>query len=406
MKIVHIYPKGNSGSSAAARRLNCKLQEYGVKSFPMELDFSKRSKNYNIVKNSILILKNRLIYGRVKMKPGYPFFTSEIKWNIKEKEEIKNADIIHIHWTESFYSFENYKWILSLGKKVVWTCHDSWIFTGGCCVKEGCEKYKEGCNQCKYITGGGKKDISYWHYNKKKKLFCEQNITFIAPSEWMDCNLKNSFLKEKDICKISNIPNYNIFYRKTDEEIIKRFQDVKKDDTKINILFGADSLEHSYKGTKDVIETLQLLYQQEDDIVNKVRICILGSGWAECEVINHYEHYYLGYIDNEYDMSCAYSLADILMFPSHDDNLPYMVIESLACGTPVLAYAIGGIPEIIEHKKSGYLVNEVSAEKFSEGLKWLMENQLDHSIVAKSVRKRFDEKEIVEQHIQLYSELL
>ena len=406
MKIVQIGARGTSGSSAASRRLNNALQNRNIQSVQIEMNVFQKHRLWNYIRSLALIIKNRIIYGRAKSKNNYPFFTSEVTIDVEGKKEIFDADIIHVHWTEGFYSFQNYKWLFSLNKPIVWTCHDSWVFTGGCCVKEGCEKYRHKCHQCKYLSGNRRKDISYWHFIKKQKMFCIKGICFVAPSVWMKNNLKNSFLKEEEIYQIANIPDYKNFYRKSEAEISKRFAAIKPDHTKMNLMFGADSLDLSYKGAEDILDVLQLLYEQDKEIVNKIRIYILGGNYIGNDVLDKFEHYYLGHIDNEYDMSCAYSMADILMFPSHDDNLPYMVIESLACGTPVLAYAIGGIPEIIEHKQSGYLVENISVEEYYMGLKWMMENLLNRDDVAANVRRKFNEKEIIDEHIELYLSFL
>lgn len=406
VKVVHVGLGGNSGSAAAVRRLNDKLKENGVCSDTVEMTFDNKSNLSDTMSSGFLILKNRLFYGRVRTKKGYPFFSCEISHEIKELEKIKAADIIHLHWVEGFYSLSNLKYVLDLGKPIVWTCHDSWIFTGGCCVKDGCHKFETECKECKYIIGSKKKDISYWHFNKKKNLLKDKNITFIAPSQWMKNNLEKSFLKGKNIRTLFNVPGFHVFGPRNREEISNKFSTKILRDEKITILVGADSFEQEYKGMQDVLDTLALMYEKNQTLAEKIRILIVGKAWQDNDIINKYEHYNLGHIDSEYDMSCVYSMADILMFPSHDDNLPYMVIESLACGTPVLAYAIGGIPEIIEHKQSGYLVEEVSVNKFCDGVRWLMEHPLDREIVAQSVRMRFDEEKIVKEYIELYSGLL
>ena len=153
MKVVHVGLGGNSGSAAAIRRLNNKLIENQICTDSVEMTFDGKRNKLDTILSGLLILKNRLFYGRVRTQNGYSFFSCEVSHKIKELERIKSADIIHLHWVEGFYSLSNLKYVLELGKPIVWTCHDSWIFTGGCCVKDGCNKYQIGCENCKFVKG-------------------------------------------------------------------------------------------------------------------------------------------------------------------------------------------------------------------------------------------------------------
>ena len=113
MKIVQIGARGTSGSSAASRRLNNALQNRNIQSVQIEMNVFQKHRLWNYIRSLALIIKNRIIYGRAKSKNNYPFFTSEVTIDVEGKKEIFDADIIHVHWTEGFYSFQNYKWLFT-----------------------------------------------------------------------------------------------------------------------------------------------------------------------------------------------------------------------------------------------------------------------------------------------------
>jgi glycosyltransferase involved in cell wall biosynthesis len=118
---------------------------------------------------------------------------------------------------------------------------------------------------------------------------------------------------------------------------------------------------------------------------------------------------FLGTITDDQKLALCYAAADAFLIPSLEDNLPYTVMESLSCGTPVVAFTTGGIPNMVEHEHNGYLATYRSSESFTDGMQWIIDHA-DRTALQQNARttvmERFSEKVIAQKHIQLYKQLL
>jgi len=118
---------------------------------------------------------------------------------------------------------------------------------------------------------------------------------------------------------------------------------------------------------------------------------------------------YMGSMDEDAALSRLYSAADVTLLPSVQDNLPNMAMESLACGTPVVAFDVGGIPDMVEHQANGYLARAFDAEDFAEGIRWVLETKERHAALgaraARKVSEEFSIETVARRHLELYAEL-
>ncbi len=118
---------------------------------------------------------------------------------------------------------------------------------------------------------------------------------------------------------------------------------------------------------------------------------------------------YIGRIIDEEELSSLYSSADLFALPSRIDNLPNTAIEALACGTPVLAFKVGGLEEIVDHKINGYLASPYSTHDLGRGLKYLL-TKLDYCNIEENCRlkviQNFDVKKMTKEYLDVYNELL
>lgn len=105
-----------------------------------------------------------------------------------------------------------------------------------------------------------------------------------------------------------------------------------------------------------------------------------------------------------------YSAADVFVLPTIQDNLPNTLIESIACGTPCVAYDVGGVSDIIEHRKNGYLVNSQDVNDLAQGIKWVLEDEKRYKELSgfcrKTTIKKFDINKVAQQYIALYNALV
>lgn len=414
MRVVHI--SNSVSDSSANTKLHRALLQQGVDSIILVLSHNGyNNKIYDLKRNLFVKILDYVkakydekFHKQVECTSDMPFSLGDIGYPLYKCELLRSADIIHLHWICGILSIKDIKALEKLNKPIVWTCHDSWPFTGGCHVRYGCSRFTQRCGECKMIHSMEKDDLSNYILEKKAKLWKDNNIVLIAPSNWMHDNISNS----KIFCnnQVITIPNtlYTNIYKVYDREETKKLLGYEKKDEKINILFGAGNVRVQYKGYQYLLDTLEHLLHEEQYADNIV-LHIVGGNQGNDKILSKYECKFWGYVKESWKMAALYNIADIMLYPSLDDNLPNMVMESMACATPVVAFDIGGIPDLIEHKVSGYLAEYRNVEDLLYGLKWIIKNNDDNRIGRKAldkIRNCFSEEKIAQEHIALYSRLL
>lgn len=119
---------------------------------------------------------------------------------------------------------------------------------------------------------------------------------------------------------------------------------------------------------------------------------------------------YAGHIDNEEYLCRLYSAADVMIVPSRQDNLPNTAIEAQACGTPVVAFRIGGLPDIITHQQTGYLAQPFDATDLADGIQWVLADSQRHAELCDQARadavRKFAYPVVAKQYLAVYEEVL
>lgn len=321
-------------------------------------------------------MKSRFLYGRgesndpdsVKISYQFESYISAGSTRIfgeslnrglskKAKKEIDNADIIHIHNLHGYYvnyeSLINY--IVEKDKRVIWTLHDTWTFTGRCAFTFGCEKWKTGCGNCKNLSTypTTSRDISDRLWIKKKNLFTKLNkkkTVFVTPSNWLKDLVEESFLKGYKIEVINNGVEKSDYLSIDKNELRRKFN--LPIDKKI-VLFVAADPNDERKGIKYILEILDKV---EDNIV-------FVSIGKKIEIENE-KLIQLGYISDRKTIYKVYRMSDVFVIPSLDDNFPTTVLEAFANGIPVVGFDSGGIKEQIVDSENGYFIKMGTLEEF------------------------------------------
>jgi glycosyltransferase involved in cell wall biosynthesis len=332
---------------------------------------------------------------------GYEVFTFETsKYHIQDHPLYKQADIIHLHWVSN--GFLNYQTFFKNNTKpVVWTLHDMNPFTGGCHYAESCEGFLHECADCPQLQGTADPDYAsqMLHYKIKGLQGCN-SLVVAAPSKWILENSKKSKV-------LGNFPHVHIPYGISSSNFQPRDKIYSRQllglpENKKVILFVSESIHKKRKGYGLLIKALQQIMNKESDLV----MCAIGAGNDNSmQIENLFE---LGHIADEKLMSVAYSAADVFVIPSLEDNLPNTVIESLLCGTPVIGFPIGGVPEMIQHEENGYICSEVSIESLAFELQKFLLNgvKLDRNTIREGAARKYDATVQAIEYINLYKKLL
>ena len=324
-------------------------------------------------------------------------------WILKT-EEFKNADIIHLHNLHGwFFNLKTLEKMCKL-KPVIWTLHDMWAITPHCaCSFDG--ELKNGFYQCPSL------DLYpriLWHNEKylmwrKRKIYENSKINIVVPSLWLGNKVENSVLKDKNKYLIYNGINTDIFKR-TDKQIVRKELNIGKD-KKILLFISDGGKDNKNKGWSH-IEKLLIKYKNSNGIHF---ICIGNILNPENEI--HSNITFIPKINDSKLLAKYYSSADIFVYPSLADSFGLVVAESMSCGTPILTFETGGIPEIVEHKKNGYIAKYKDQEDLERGLEYLLKlSEQDISKMSENsiqkVKENFTEEIMIKNYVKLYNELL
>lgn len=341
-------------------------------------------KIFRKISNVINQIESRISYHK---EPGIPFSYYNIGINISKEQIVREADVIVLHWICGFFiSTRGLKKIAGLNKPIIWVCHDNWPFTGGCHVRMGCDKFKQECGQCPQLQSNRRKDWSYRLLKAKKKAIAKANITVISPSMWMDHNVAVSrLLSGFEHYIIPNPIDTDKFTPIDKKEIRQKYH---FDSNGIIILFGAvGATATPYKGYSYLLQALELLEKNlKDDIV--INAAVFGASDGDKREGKRISVRYLGYLSED-QMAEAYNLADVYVVPSLEDSFNNTVAESLSCTTPVVAFATGGIKDIIDHKENGYLAKYKDAADLARGIEWVLKKN-ENNILGKNGRKKVE----------------
>lgn len=418
MKIVHLNTyEGNGGAGRACLRLNHALNANGATSKVMVFfQFKDSTQTGTFSKN--IFQKGRAVFNILAERYLVKFFAKNLKtpfslsWfgrNIAKHPDLKQADIIHIHWiNHGFLSPKDLAKLDELDKPIVWTFHDSNAFTGGCHVRYACENFHKECGFCPLLKSSGKNDISRKTWQRKSKAYTELNCHIIAPSHWMAESVKmSSLMGFRPVTVIPNTIETNVFkpYVKAEAK-----QMLKIPADKFVLMSGfMPSKNDKHKGTSYLIDALNDLAGRPGINKDKIELVIFGNKENADMPVFPFKTTFLGSISNDTHLAKCYSAADVFITASLEDNLPNTVMESLACATPVVAFKTGGIPDMVKHLENGYLADYESSEDLATGIEWLYydENAPDIQKEArKSILMHFSEEVVAGKHLNLYQSIL
>lgn len=398
MKIVIVNSFDiHGGASIAANRLHRYLLDSNVDS---TMIVAYKNSEMPTILGSTNIFQKMFVWGRTYLDSIFirfyfgrkqQIFSTGLVGSLSIVNKINklNPDVVHLHWiTAGMISVLDLKKIKG---KIVWSMHDMWSFTGGCHYNNGCLNYLTECNKCPVLGSGMHFDLSLLAFKLKDKYY-PQSINFIGLSKWITSEAKQSKLLSNH--KIINLPN------PIDCDLFKPAETLKLGTTtrKKKILFGAQDSSEIRKGFHLLNQSIK--YLMKDDF----EFFVLGSNNFQT---NTNGFIYLGSILNENDLVDIYRQVDLVILPSIQENFSNMILESLACGVPVVAFDIGGNGDLIKHKFNGFLVQPFSPQGISEGILWCFENLEYLSFNSRNyVLDNFEKTKIVRSYMAFYRSLL
>ncbi len=310
-------------------------------------------------------------------------------------------DITHLHWTGR--GFLGVREIASLPGPIVWTLHDSWAFTGGCHVPYDCTRYRERCGACPQLGSTHDADITRRTWALKQKKWAASKFTLACPSHWLASAARSSTLmRDQRIEVIPNGVDAQTFRPVSPAEARSKL-DLNPETP--YILFGA------MHAAVDQNKGLHLLFEAiaRTPKLNALGAELLVFGVHRVEALDTcpIPVRSMGIVEDSEKLAQIYSAADVMAVPSMLENFPNTILESMACGTPVVAFSAGGIPDIIDHRENGFLADPYSTEQFVLGLQELLANSSAFGQAARrKIESALTRQRMAARYSALYQELV
>lgn len=413
MKIVIVSAfKDRGGAAIAANRLFNALKE-NAPELTISYLFQKSksdigSQEVKLINNKFQKLKYafRHVINQRALKPysnpqGIYFSANLLGYPLENHPLIQQADLIHFHWvSDSLLAPKTLKALANKGKKIVWTLHDMRAFTGGCSYSGTCNKFTENCGACPALLSQNPKDITRKLWENQHRYYPSIQLNIITPSRWLaEEALKSSLLKESNVISIPNTLNQQIF--KPLDKISLRIKYHINQESKV-LAFGAVSADNDKrKGFDLLIKALEIIAHHPQS--QPIELIIFGT---ESQVKLPFKTTYTQHIYDEHTLAEVYALADYFVIPSREENLPNTIAESLSCGTPVIGFNVGGIPELVLDGKTGYLAQELNAESLAQAINQAINSSTVLSETCRNFAlQKLNPQSITHQHLIFYKSL-
>lgn len=367
-----------------------------------------------------LMNKVRFVWERLMLLPDIPYSRvfsiddGRCGIDITATPEYKWADVVHLHWiNQAMLSVEGIGRLLRRckqdGKRVVWTMHDIWPATGVCHLPGECTNWQHGCGKCPQLRNAALDDISARTFRRKNAAYAEGEISFVACSRYLaETAMKSPLLKHHSVTNIANPLDTEFFSPGESER-----QRLGLPQSKRLILFVAYNVNDENKGFRFVQKAVARLLMRDAQLKDKIAIVPVGKNatqWIDkfaCEVCPK------EYVSDRVTMRDLYRASDVLVISSQMENLPNTIVEAKACGVPVVAPRVGGIPQMIRHEIDGYLAAPYSTldqgtamkDSLAEGLHYVLTHP-DYSSLSEAAREdavsTYSEAAVVKRYEDLY----
>ncbi|MGV8095623.1 MAG: glycosyltransferase family 4 protein [Mangrovibacterium sp.] len=408
MKVLHIISGDlNGGAAKGAYWLHQGLLERGIDSRVLTnaLDsfgdpsvISINSTSWQRFKNGVIHQIDKSVLGFYPHREKQIFSPALVGYNFLSHPAYQWADIIHLHWING--GMVNIKHLSRIKKPIVWTLRDMWAMTGGCHYSLTCDRYKIGCGKCVQLKSRNSYDLSRINFNRKNK-FLPNKCIYVGISPWLaDAAKESKLLKERDVRMIFNNVSSSDFFPLDKKQARSVLQ---IDTSKKIILAGAQKITDPYKGFDKLLDAVSLLDPSEYYLVFFGRIADDAADKTGLE----YKSF--GFVYDTVTLRLLYSAADLFVAPSLMDAFGKTLVESMACGTPVVCFDATGPKDIVDHKENGYKAIPYDPDDLKRGIEWIAHAD-NYDQISKRAREKaitaFDSKHIAEQYHKIYHEIL
>ena len=316
------------------------------------------------------LLRRLIVFPLVNLlKTQNPIIHSPSILNSKWTDKINNsdADIVHLHWIQgemlSIADIEKIK------KPLVWTLHDMWGFCGAEHYTED-NRWRIGYTSKNRPAYESWIDLNKWTWKRKLKHWRSPK-QIVTPSRWLkDCVSDSALMHDWPVCTIAN-PLDTDQWRPFEKNISRKKFDLPS--KKTIILFGSmGGGDEPRKGFDLLVQALSVYLRKSQN--TDLELVVFGLN-ITLPLDANFKIRQIGKLSQNDDLCMLYSAADILAAPSRLEVFGQTASEAHACGTPVIAFRVGGLPDIIKHKVTGYLADPFDVNSMAVGIEWLLDQK-------------------------------
>lgn len=416
MKVLHVSSSDSGGGAGrAAYRIHQAVKEAGGSSFMRVIKKESSDAEVNDWVPKPWSKQLEYYFYRRWLFKQKNKWSSEIKdlhtfgrFGVGLVEELNDsdADIIHLHWVSEMLSIPE---IGKIKKPIVWTMHDMWPFCGSehYAPDETEARFRVGYTTSNRPNGEKGRDLSRITWEAKRKAWAGQSFHIVSTSKWMDGCVHSSYLFRHSLGEIIPLPINSVFPWKPESKEIARVALNLPMDKKL-VLMGADgSVLHPRKGGDLLLEAIGHLTKGN---LSEIELVIFGKSFPKDFEIYSFPIHYLGSIKDDRLLALAYSAADVLVTPSRQEAFGLTAQEALACGTPVVAFDVGGLSDLLVHKENGWLASPYDPSDLAKGIHWILEDSTRCKELSKRARMRIEENyspEVIgKKYLQMYERIL
>ncbi|MEP7375338.1 MAG: glycosyltransferase [Chitinophagaceae bacterium] len=421
MKILHYNTYDVGGAAKAVYRFHLALKDAGHES--KIVVFKKKEITDQDVMAFTLSPVQRLRHylneirrkiAARNIKKEYYFFNVDENIGLPSGYFIENLpfnpDIICVHWVSGFVNAKNiYEISKATGAPVVWRFNDLNAFTGGCHYSNGCINYFTGCGNCPALPVPSPADRSRRNVEQKVKWLGKTNLCFVSSTTEIDEQLKSSLVAKQCKTRLIMLACDSKYFKPADKS--KAALDLGLPHNKKIIFFGANDLSDPRKGFRQLLQSLELLKSQLSEDMQREILLVFASKSGTSGINWPFDHRQLPFLKGEEQLAKAYQAATVFVSPSIEDAGPMMLLESMLCGTPAVAFAVGLAKDAVINNVTGFIVPPLDVNKFAGSIKTIvqMPEEQYESLADRCYTKAselFGKQREIREYEQLFGELI
>lgn len=416
MKILHIsYSDLDGGASRAAYRIHQSLISSGIHSEMLVLN--KNSNDSTVIEFSPNAVERLMRKYHNKLdrfhRRGWSTKNTTLHslGHIGYERLVKiinasEADIVNLHWLCGLLSI---KQIGKIEKPIVWTLHDMWAFSGG-------EHYNFNEDDKRFAKGYSKdsrgahdvgRDVNAISWNLKDRIWKNKKFTIIGDSQWLtNCAKESNLFKNKPCFAVGYPLDMDVLWRPTEKTIARKILGVSNE-SRVIVMGAVGGMSDLRKGGELLIEALR------SPILNKLKnieVIIYGQNEPEWSYGIPFKVHWMGSVSDDRRLAIINSAADVAVIPSRQEAFGQTVLEAQACGIPVVAFNVGGIPDILDHGVNGYLAKPFDIDDLASGISLILSGGIDREAMSRLARdnavKKFSPHIIAKKYKEIYADIL